>query len=148
MSQTYGARVVIRLKDEFAKAVNDNGVHHMKDAALDPLKAVLSTEKADLHNQLRDFEYYVQSSEAHGITDTPMVNWTRDATQHPYTQDKYGKLFVVSVGGRKVFDRADADKLADAFKSLAGQGVVEAVKVDSMDPKRNPPVPKQYFKQP
>lgn len=147
MSQkNYGARVVIRLQDAFAKAVNDNGVHHTQDAALAPLKAVLSEQKADLHNQLRDFEYYVQSSEAHGIDDTPMVNWSRDATQHPYTQDKYSKLFVVSVGGKKVFDPADADKLAEAFKVLAGKGVVEAVKVDSMNPAGNPPVPKRYFK--
>ena len=146
MSQNYGARVVIRLTDAFAKAVNDNGVHYTKDAALDPLKAVMVAQKAELHNQLRDFEYYVQSSEAHGINDTPMVNWTRDATGHPYSREKYGKLFAVSVGGKKVFDRAAAEKLADAFKSLAGKGVVEAVKVDSMDPAKNPPVPPRYFK--
>lgn len=146
MSQEFGARVVIRLKDAFAKAVNTDGVHYAQDAALAPLKAVLQQEKADLHNQLRDFEYYVQSSEAHGITDTPMVNWTRDATQHPYTQDKYSKLFVVSVSGHKVFDRAVAEALADKFKTLAGQGVVEAVKVDSMNPAHNPAVPKSYFK--
>lgn len=146
MTSPDGARVVIRLKDSFAKAVNENGIHYAQDAELAPLKTVLAEQKADLHNQLRDFEYYVQSSEAHGINDTPMVNWVRDATQHPYTQDKYSKLFVISVGGHKVFDRADADKLAERFNTLVGQGVVEAVKVDSMDPARNPPVPKQYFK--
>lgn len=146
MSQPHGARVVIRLQDAFAKAVNDNGLHYTQEAELASLKAVLASEKADLHNQLRDFEYYVQSSEAHGVNDTPMVNWSRDATRHPYTQDKYGKLFVVSVGGHKVFDRAQADKLAEAFQPLVGKGVVDAVRVDSMDPARNPPVPKQYFR--
>ena len=140
------ARVVIRLTDAFAKAVNNDGLPYVTDTALEPLKKALAAHKAELHNQLRDFEYYVQSSEAHGINDTPMVNWTRDATKHPYAQAKYSQLFAVAIAGRKVFDRAFADNLAAELNKLSGQGVVELVKVDSMDPAKNPPVPKHYFK--
>lgn len=146
MSQQYGARVVIRLNQEFAKAVNANGLPYTADAALAPLKQALAASKAELHNQLRDFEYYVESSEAHGITDTPMVNWTRDATQDPRAQARYSTMFAVAVAGRKVFDAQTAQKLAESFSHLVGAGVVEQVKVDSMDPAKNPPVPSRYFK--
>lgn len=146
MSQQFGARVVIRLNQEFAKAVNAHGLPYTDAAALTPLKHTLATQKAELHNQLRDFEYYVESSEAHGITDTPMVNWTRDATQDPRAQGRYSTMFAVAVAGRKVFDSATAEKLAASFAHLVGAGVVEQVKVDSMDPAKNPPVPSRYFK--
>lgn len=146
MTDDFKARVVIKLSAEFAAAVNANGLHYTTDPALDPLKEALAALRADVHNQLRDFEYYVQSSEAHGIHDTPMVNWTRDATQHPYTQDKYSKLFALAVGGHKVFDRDAAENLATVLRPLIGQGVVEGVKVDSMNPAKNPPVPGQYFR--
>lgn len=146
MSGEFKARVVIRLTEAFAKAVNQDGLTYAADPALAPLKAALAVNKAELHNQLRDFESYVQSSEAHGVTDTPMVNWTRDATQHPYAQDKYSRLFAVAVSGKKVFDRAEADRLAESLKPLVGNGVVEGVKVDSMDPAKNPAIPARYFK--
>lgn len=146
MSQPFGARVVIRLNQEFAKAVNASGLPYVDDQALTPLKQALAGQKAELHNQLRDFEYYVESSEAHGITDTPMVNWTRDATQDPRAQARYSTMFAVAVAGRKVFDTATAEKLAARFTHLVGGGVVEQVKVDSMDPAKNPPVPSRYFK--
>lgn len=142
----FESRVVIRLSDAFAKAVLDNGLHYTADPALEPLKKALASHKAELHNQLRDFEYYVQSSEAHGVNDTPMVNWTRDAAHHPYAQAKYSKLFAVAVGGKKVFDNDYAEQLAADLKPLVGAGVVELVKVDSMDPAKNPPVPAKYFK--
>lgn len=145
MSDDFKARVVIKLSEAFARAVNDNGLHYATDPQLDALKEALASIKGDLHNQLRDFEYYVQSSEAHGITDTPMVNWTRDATQHPYSKDKYSKLFALAVGGHKVFERAAAEELAAQLKPLIGAGVVEGVRVDSMDPAKNPAVPPRYF---
>lgn len=146
MSNEFKARVVIKLSEAFAQAVNDNGLHYTADPKLDALKETLAVIKGDLHNQLRDFEYYVQSSEAHGINDTPMVNWTRDATQHPYAQGKYSRLFALAVGGHKVFEMAQAEALAAQLKPLIGQGVIEGVRVDSMDPAKNPPVPPQYFK--
>lgn len=146
MTTPFKARVVVKLSEEFARAVNDNGLHYTADKALKPVKKALGIIKADLHSQLRDFEYYVQSSEAHGVNDGPMINWTRDATNHPFARDKYSKLFAISVGGHKVFEMEVAEKLADALRPLVGQGVVEAVRVDSMDPAKNPPVPKHYFK--
>ena len=146
MSQHYGARVVIRLSNEFARAVNADGLAYTQDQALALLKQTLAAQKAELHNQLRDFEYYVESSEAHGITDTPMVNWTRDATRDPRAQARYSTMFAVAVAGRKVFDAETAEKLAAHFQHLVGAGVVEQVKVDSMDPAKNPPVPSRYFK--
>lgn len=145
MTAPFKSRVVIRLSDAFAKAVCD-GLHYTTDQALDPLKQALAANKAELHNQLRDFEYYVQSSEAHGLNHGPMIDWTRDASQHPYAQAKYSKLFAVAVGGKKVFDEPDAQALADSLKPLVGQGVIELVKVDSMDPAKNPPIPPKYFK--
>ena len=146
MTEPFKARVVIKLSGEFAKAVNDNGLHYTTDPELAPVKKALAGIKADLHSQLRDFEYYVQSSEAHGINDTPMVNWTRDATSHPFARDKYSKLFALSVGGHKVFEAGQAEKFAEALKPRVGQGFVEAFRVYSMDPAKNPPVPKHYFK--
>lgn len=146
MTQDFKARVVIRLTDEFARAVNAKGLPYADEAALQPLKDALAAHKAELHNQLRDFEYYVESSEAHGINDTPMVNWTRDATQHPQAQARYSKMFAVAIAGRKVFDMDFAQSLAASLQGLTGQGVVEHVKVDSMDPAKNPAIPPRYFK--
>lgn len=146
MTTEFKARVVIRLSEAFASAVNTHGLPYATDSGLAPLKAALASEKAELHNQLRDFEYYVQSSEAHGINDTPMVNWTRDASSHPYAQAKYSRLFAIAVAGKKVFEMDEAQRIAGTFQPLVDAGVIEAVKVDSMDPSKNPPVPKQYFK--
>jgi hypothetical protein len=146
MTQPFKARVVVKLSEEFARAVNDNGLHYTADKALAPVKKALGTIKADLHSQLRDFEYYVQSSEAHGVSDGPMINWTRDATNHPFAREKYSKLFAISVGGHKVFETEIAEKFAEALRPLVGQGVVEDVRVQTMDPDLNPKVPKNYFK--
>ncbi len=142
----FKARVVIKLTDEFAKAVNKTGLHHAEDKRLEPLKEALAEHNADLHNALRDFEYYVQASEAHGVTDTPIVNWTRDATENPHAKARYSAMFTVGVAGKKVFDRDEADKLKKDFDKLSGKGVVELVKVDSMDPNKNPRIPDRYFK--
>ena len=142
----FKARVVIKLSDEFAKAVNKTGLHYADDARLEPLKEALAEHNADLHNALRDFEYYVQASEAHGVTDTPIVNWTRDATENPHAQARYSAMFTVGIAGKKVFDRDEADKLKEDFDKLSGKGVVELVKVDSMDPNKNPRIPDRYFK--
>lgn len=145
MNKNFGARIVVRLKEEFAKAVYEDGLFYCEDAALDPLKDVLATKKADLHNALRDFEYYVEASEAHGVDDTPIVNWTRDATQNPYASKKYKDMFTVSIGGKKVFDVYFALYFAEALKKEVGQGVVEMVRVDSMEPSKNPSIPEKYF---
>ncbi len=146
MTEEFKSRVVIRLSDVFAKAVGDDGLHYSNDPALEPLKKALAPHKAELHNQLRDFEYYVQSSEAHGLTTGPMIDWTRDASAHPYAQAKYSKLFAVAVAGKKIFDQEHAEKLAADLQPLVGQGVVELVKIDSMDPAKNPPIPAKYFR--
>lgn len=146
MSQEFKARVVIRLSENFAKAANTHGLLYVNHPAMAPLKDAMLAQRAELHNQLRDFEYYVESSEAHGINDTPMVNWTRDATQNPHAQERFSRLFAVAVAGRKVFDLETAEKIAGGFRHLIGGGVVEYVKIDSMDPAKNPPVPARYFK--
>ena len=145
MTKIYGARIVLRLSEKFAEAVLRDGLFYSQDAAFDPLKDALAKQKAELHNALRDFEYYVQSSQAHGVDDNPIVNWTRDATQNPYAVGKYSGLFTIAVGGHKVFERDFAMKFAKALKPLEGQGVVELVRVDSMDPSKNPTIPEKYF---
>lgn len=142
----YQARVVVKLTDAFAKAVNKDGLQYSKDTALDSLKEALAEHKADLHNAMRDFEYYVQSSEAHGVDDNPIVNWTRDATENPHATARYSTMFTVAIAGKKVFDTDQAEKLKKSLDKLSGNGVVELVKVDSMNPAKNPPIPKRYFK--
>lgn len=146
MSKEFKARVVISLTEEFAKAVNKNGLQYTNSKALAPLKSVLSKHKADLHNALRDFEYYVESSEAHGVSDNPIINWTRDATNNPHATARYSVKFTLAVAGRKVFDRKFADNIAEDLKILIGNGPVKHVQVDSMDPSKNPPIPSRYFK--
>lgn len=142
----YGARVVLALEPEFADAVNDNGLQYTKEVALDGLKLALEDLKASLTNVMRDFEYYVQSSDAHGAEASPMINWSRDATENDRAKAYYGTKFVVTIGaGRKIFDSEAAEKIADALKHLEGQGVVHQVRIDSMDPARNPPIPERYF---
>lgn len=141
----YGARVVIKLEPEYANAVNETGLLYARDERLDPLKSALAVHKAELHNAMRDFEYYVQSSEAHGVTDAPIVNWTRDATVNPYSRKRYNTMFTVGIAGRKVFDRATVEKMKADFDKLSGDGVIELVKIDSMDPAQNPAIPSHYF---
>jgi len=145
-TENYQARVVIKLTDEFAKAVNKTGLQYANDEKLEPLKDALAEHQAELHNAMRDFEYYVQSSEAHGVNDDPIVNWTRDATENPHAQARYNTMFTVGVAGQKVFDRDAAEKMKADFDKLSGQGVVELVKVDSMNPDKNPRIPQRYFK--
>ncbi len=144
MSKKYQSRVVIILTDEFAKAVNKDGLTYSNAPELNALKEALAEHKGELHNAMRDFEYYVQSSEAHGVSDNPIVNWTRDATQNPHAQARYGTMFVVGIAGKKVFDDDVANKLAKTFEKLSGTSAVKGVKVDSMDPAKNPPIPKKY----
>lgn len=146
MNKVYDARVVIALKDEFAKAVSDNGLQYTNAPELDPLKAVLAEERATLTNVMSDFEYYVQSSDAHGAEASPMIDWSRDATVSPRAQAYYASKFVVTVGaGTKVFPEDTAARIHDKLKALEGEGVVEMVRTDSMDPAKNPPIPKRYF---
>ncbi len=147
MSQKLGTRVVVQLKDEFAKAVNKNGLQYAKNKELDALKAVLEGEKATLTNVMRDFEYYVQSSDAHGAAESPMINWSRDATTSERAKSYYGSKFVVTWGaGTKVVSEDVAERIKDKIAELEGQGAVEKVRVDSMDPAKNPPIPPKYFK--
>jgi len=53
MSKNFETRLVVILTDEFAKAVNKDGLQYAKDKALDPLKEKLAEEKATLTNQMR-----------------------------------------------------------------------------------------------
>ncbi|MEC9234775.1 MAG: hypothetical protein VX803_00860, partial [Pseudomonadota bacterium] len=62
MGQEFDARIVIALSENFAKAVNDNGLQYTNAPELDALKSVLAEDNATLTNVMRDFEYYVQSS--------------------------------------------------------------------------------------
>ena len=141
----FGARVVIKLENEFAKAINQRGLHYIRDKRLEPLKRVLEEHHADLHNAMRDFEYYVQSSEAHGVYDSPIVNWTRDATINPHSRARYNTMFTVGIAGQKVFDQETVEKIKADFEVLSGDGVIELVKIDSMDPQTNPSIPPRYF---
>lgn len=141
----FGARVVIKFESEFAQALNKSSLHYVQDERLTPLKNALASYKADLHNAMRDFEYYVQSSEAHGVMDSPIVNWTRDATVNPYAKKRYNTMFTVGIAGQKVFDRDIVEKMKADLDKLSGDGVIELVKIDSMDPRQNPEIPAHYF---
>lgn len=147
MDKVYDARVVIALKDEFAKAVSANGLQYTDAPELEPLKAVLAEEHATLTSVMSDFEYYVQSSDAHGAEASPMIDWSRDATVSPRAKEYYATKFVVTVGaGTKVFTEEKAAALHEKLQALEGQGAVEMVRTDSMDPAKNPPIPQRYFK--
>ncbi len=61
---------------------------------MNALKDALAEHKGELHNVIRDFEYYVQSSEAHGVSDNPIINWTRDATQNSHVLARYGTIMT------------------------------------------------------
>ena len=146
MSKSYDVRVVIILSDEFAKAVNKDGLQYAPAAELAPLKDVLATEKATLTNAMRDFEYYVQSSDAHGAAPSPIIEWSRDATKSDRAKMFYGPKFVVTLAaGTKVIDPALAARIKEKVEVLKGQGVVKDVRIDSMNPKKNPPIPRRYF---
>ena len=139
------ARVVLCIGDDLAESINNTGVMFCERSELQPLQTVLTETRLELHNALRDFEYYVQSSEAHGVNDSPIVNWTRDATQNARSIARYKGRYTVSVAGRKVFQRSQAEQLADHFRPLVARGILERVKVDSMDPAMNPAIPERYF---
>ena len=145
--QEFEARIVIGLSAEFAQAVNDNGLQYTESPELDPLKAVLAEEKATLTNVMKDFEYYVQSSDAHGADASPIIDWSRDATTNERALQYYNSKFVVTLGsGQKVFAADYAEQVQEKIRKLEGQGVVEMVRIDSMDPSKNPPIPQKYFK--
>jgi hypothetical protein len=146
MTEKSDARVIVALSSEFAKAVNENGLQYADVPELDTLKTVLAGEKATLTNVMRDFEYYVQSSDAHGAAASPMINWSRDATTSDRAKGYYASKFVVTQhAGTKVFPEEVAERIKDKLKPLEGQGVVDQVRIDSMDPAKNPPIPEKYF---
>ncbi len=147
MPKSFDARIVVSLKDEFAKVVNKDGLQYARDKELDDLKRVLASEKATLTNVMRDFEYYVQSSDAHGAEGSPMIDWSRDATENDRAIAYYGTKFVVTFNaGLKIVPPEVAEKVKAKIEALKGKGVVKDVRVDSMDPKKNPPIPQRYFK--
>ena len=147
MTKEFGARVIVELKEDFAKAVNKDGLQYSKAPELLLLKIMLEEKKATLTNVMRDFEYYVQSSDAHGAEESPMIAWTRAATKLPAAHLYYGQKFVVTLGaGTKVMPMDEAEKLKERLSILNGLGAVKNVRVDSMDPKKNPPIPAKYFK--
>ena len=146
MTEKTDARVIVALSTEFAKAVNENGLQYTNLPELDALKTVLAGEKATLTNVMRDFEYYVQSSDAHGADPSPMIDWSRDATTSDRAKGYYASKFVVTQhAGTKVFPVDVAKRIYDSLKPLQGQGVVDKVRVDSMDPANNPSIPEKYF---
>lgn len=147
MGQEFDARVVIALSDSFAKAVNDNGLQYTDAPELEALKDLLAAEKATLTNVMRDFEYYVQSSDAHGAEASPIIDWSRDATVNDRAKAYYASKFVVTLAsGTKVMPLALAENIKEKLKALEGAGVVDMVRVDTMDPAKNPPIPQKYFK--
>ncbi len=147
MSKNFETRLVVILTDEFAKAVNKDGLQYAKDKALDPLKEKLAEEKATLTNAMRDFEYYVQSSDAHGAEKSPIIDWSRDATTSDRAKQYYSGKFVVTFNaGAKVIPAETAERIKEKLDTLKGKGVVADVRIDSMDPAKNPPIPKKYFK--
>lgn len=151
----FGARVVLVLADKFAKAVNDNGLEYAdceedfteeETVALNGLQEAMAQLKGTLTNAMRDFEYYVQSSDAHGTPANPMLDWSRDAIKNDRAKAYYQTKFVVTVrAGQKVFKSKAAEAIADCLRPLEGEGVVEKVRVDSADPAKNPPIPQKYF---
>lgn len=146
MDKKFDVRVIVQLKDEFAKAVNKNGLGYTKSPELEPLKKALATQKATLTNVMRDFEYYVQSSDAHDAAPSPIIDWSRDATNNERAKAYYGSKFVITIGsGQKVFSAETGERIKRALAHLEGQGVVDQVRIDSMDPRRNPPIPRKYF---
>jgi hypothetical protein len=147
MNQNEDVRIVISLTAEFAVAVNQDGIEYAQDQDLAPLQEALKQTQATLVNVMRDFEYYVQSSEAHGAEDSPIIRWSRDATESERAKAYYGSKFVLSfAAGRKIVSRAFAESVVDGLKPLEGQGVVAQIRIDSMDPKSNPPIPERYFR--
>tara|TARA_B100000686_G_scaffold353715_1_gene460437 strand:+ start:1630 stop:2076 length:447 start_codon:yes stop_codon:yes gene_type:complete len=146
MTRKTDARVVVVLTEAFAKAVNKNGLQYSRSQKLSPLKKVLRDEKATLTNVMRDFEYYVQSSDAHGADESPIIAWSRDATTSDRAKAYYGAKFVVTLAaGTKVMPFKQAKAIAKKIAALKNQGVVQDVRVDAMDPAKNPPIPARYF---
>lgn len=149
MAEKYGARVVIVLKDEFAKAVNQKGIHLCKEDELAPLRIHLERYNASLTNVMRDFEYYVQSSDAHGAEESPIIEWSRDATKNDRAKAYYGSKFVVTLGaGTKVMPMEQAEEIKRDLSRFIGSFGIKDVRIDTMDPKKNPPIPVKYFKRP
>ena len=146
MDSNFEARVIVALSQSFAQAVNDNGINYTDRPELTDLKDILKQEKATLTNVMRDFEYYVQSSDAHGAEASPLINWSRDATTNDRATKYYASKFVITFNsGTKVVPMEVAKRVEEKLKPLEGQGVVEQVRVDSMDPAQNPAIPKRYF---
>ena len=147
MSKIFDARVVVVLTEEFAKAVNRDGLHYARNKKLAMLKTLLASEKATLTNVMRDFQYYVQSSDAHGADPSPIIDWSRDATTSDRAQKYYGAKFVVTLGaGTKVMPLEQAEWIKAKLATIKGKGVVQDVRVDSMNPAENPKIPAKYFK--
>ncbi len=147
MGQEFDARIVVALSENFAKAVNENGLQYTDAPELDALKSVLAENNATLTNVMRDFEYYVQSSDAHGAAASPIIDWSRDATENDRAKAYYASKFVVTLGsGTKVISLQLAESIKNKLKLLEGAGVIDMVRIDTMDPTKNPPIPQKYFK--
>ena len=48
--------------------------------------------------------------------------------------------------GKKVISGPEARKVSKKLGQLIEQGVIEGVRVDFMDPDKNPPIPARYLK--
>lgn len=146
MEKIYDARVALVLEDKFARMVNNSGLHYTNAPEIDELKSLLVPYRATLTNAMRDFEYYVQASDAHDAAPSPIIDWSRDATQNDRAIAYYATKFVVTTGaGQKIFPARIAHEITTALKTIEGKGVLKEVQINSMNPSANPPIPEKYF---
>lgn len=141
----HGARVIVALRENYARILNKKGLQFTANRAFDPLKEVLNPEHASLSSVPLDHEYYVQVSDAHGAEDSPIIAWSRDNIEAPGPRAYYANRFIVTMGtGQKILSTEHAHALQGKLRELVGQGVVEEVRAYSMDPAQNTALPKRY----
>ena len=139
MDEPWHHQVRVTLDDAMAELLRGGG----DAAALRPLRDVLGAHGATARSQLDAFLAYVAQAERDG-PDGALHRWTKATLDDPAKRAAHGRSFALHVGGREVYSRGEADRLAAALLPLVGGGVVAGMTRHDTNPANTMPVPAEY----
>ena len=142
MSEAWQYQLRINLDEARAAAARENPT----DALIAPLMAVLERHDAVLKSQYDAFAAYCAEAEQNGIEAYHLYHWTKDTIEDPAKKEKHLRSFTLYVGGREVYDKAEADALDADLQPLLASGLLERLAKHDTNPANNPQMPAKYRK--
>jgi hypothetical protein len=143
MSEQWQYQLLLYLADELAEAARrDAGAPE-----LGPLPLILEKHDATMKCQLDAFASYVAKAEADGVESYPLYEWTKATIKDSVKKAKHLKSFALSVKGRQVNPKEEADALeADLLPLVDGAQITRLSRHDT-NPANSPQMPDR-FRQP